>query len=89
MNLYERAVLTFGRMNQTIVAIEELSELQKELTKHLRGIGRNECLAEEMADVQIVMEQLLLIFDNGKEVQEEKNRKLKRLEERIEREENW
>ena len=48
---------------QVIVAIEELSELQKELTKHLRGKGDRCYIAEEMADVLIVVEQMRELFD--------------------------
>lgn len=35
--LYERAREVYGEETQIIVALEELSELQKELCKYLRG----------------------------------------------------
>lgn len=44
-----------------IIAIEELSELQKELTKELRGKGDITAILEEVADVQIVLEQVKVV----------------------------
>ena len=37
-----------------IVAMEELSELQKEISKELRGQGDRDSILEELADVMIV-----------------------------------
>ena len=61
--LYEEAIDVFGKDMQMVVAIEELSELQKELTKALRDKARVSFIIEEMADVYIILEQLFLIFD--------------------------
>lgn len=38
-----------------IVAMEEMAELQKEISKELRGQGDRDGILEEMADVMIVM----------------------------------
>ena len=38
-----------------IIAMEELSELQKEISKELRGKGDKVNVLEELADVQIVI----------------------------------
>lgn len=51
-----------GKEGQSIVAIEELSELQKELCKMLRGIGNPEHLAEEIADVEIMLCQIKELY---------------------------
>ena len=75
--ILESAIKKFGPRLQVIVAIEELSELQKELTKWLRGKGTREGLMEEMADVFIMLNQLELIFGNPTE---EEIAKLERLE---------
>lgn len=75
--ILEGAVEKFGSNAQVIVAIEELSELQKELTKWLRGKGKEEALLEEMSDVSIMLGQLELIF--GDFIEEEIS-KLERLE---------
>ena len=48
---------------QVIVAIEELSELQKELCKYLRGNVNIENITEELADVQIMIEQMQMLFN--------------------------
>ena len=81
------AVSTYGTESQLIVAIEELSELQKELTKQLRGDGDINHLSEEMADVYIVLGQLGIIFGNNALMQNWKYKKLKRLERRLHPEE--
>lgn len=81
-NIESNAVETYGSIGQLIVAIEEMSELTKELTKFLRGNTGNvnrEHIAEEMADVYIMLEQLLIIFDNKADVCEWKDIKIKGL----------
>ena len=75
--ILEGAIKKFGPRPQVIVSIEELAELQKELTKWLRGKGTRDGLMEEMADVSIMLNQLELIF--GDPVEEE-IAKLERLE---------
>ena len=47
-----------------IKAIEEMSELQKELCKTLIGKENRDSLIEEIADVQIMLDQLKLIVSN-------------------------
>lgn len=80
----QSAITTFGKANQEIVAIEELSELQKEITKHLRGQFNRANLVEEMADVEIILDQLRLMFDiRLDETEDIKRYKTKRLKERI------
>lgn len=66
----ERAHVAFGEMAkvngtnyQTTVAIEEFSELIKELTKHLRGKGSKMKLTEELADAAIMLEQVRMLYD--------------------------
>lgn len=77
ISILNSAISKFGIRAQVIVAIEEMAELQKELTKWLRGKGTQEGLMEEMADVGIMLNQLELIF--GDPVEEEIS-KLERLE---------
>lgn len=73
------AIKKYGIDNQTIVAIEELSELQKELCKFQRGIGNKEHITEEIADVILVVAQLITMFDCQKEVEDWQLKKAKRL----------
>lgn len=87
--ILEAAIDTWGSEMQIVVAIEEMSELTKALTKYIRandlatddivGIAAN--IREEMADVGIMLNQLSLIFGD---TAEEEIRKLNRLRQRIE-----
>lgn len=53
----------YGEEKQIIKAIEEMSELQKELCKKLLDYEYDRySLIEEIADVQIMLNQLKLIF---------------------------
>ena len=58
--VYLRAVQVNGLDKQLIVALEEFSEVQKEICKFLRGKGSVANLAEEIADATIMLEQLRL-----------------------------
>ena len=71
---------------QIIVAIEELSELQKELCKMLRkGNPDNiENIKEEIADVSIMLDQLVYYLKIDKEeLLEIQTKKLNRTKERL------
>lgn len=82
-DIIKKAIEKYGEKNQLIVAIEELSELQKELTKYLRGIGNDEHIAEETADVRIMLSQIETIFNNRGLVLKYEVSKLERLKHRI------
>ena len=85
--LLERVITANGMNKQLDIAIEELSELIQAICKLKRyGYTDEECyfnLAEEMADVEIVLAELKLIFDNEDNVKEWKCYKLDRLEKRL------
>lgn len=81
-DLYLQLIHKFGIKNQIIIAIEELSELQKELCKSLRGERNIRGITEEIADVEIMLEQLKLLFAIDVMVEIEKDFKLKRTKER-------
>ena len=81
--LYQKAIDTWGLESQQIVAIEELSELAKEICKVKRGVGNLNHLAEEIADVEIMCDQLRYMFAADGLVDEWKKRKLMRLRERL------
>lgn len=57
----KRMIDKYGNM-QLVIAIEELSELQKEISKNLRKKGNREHIIEEMADVQLILEELKVFF---------------------------
>ena len=78
--IYKRLREQNGDTAQLVVAIEELSELTKEITKCLRNKGSIDHLAEEVADVEIMVEQVKLIFNVQDKVKLKKLFKLQRLE---------
>ena len=83
---YKDAIEVFGKEHQLIVAVEELSELQKEITKVIRHQENIEHLTEEIADVYIVLEQLELIASIDKaKINKYYNQKIERLKKTIER----
>lgn len=47
--------------HQLIIAMEELSELQKEVSKKLRGKGNQAAILEEIADVYIILKYIRII----------------------------
>lgn len=81
--LYQAAINTWGVDAQQTVAIEELSELAKEICKIKRGAGDLQHLAEEIADVEIMCDQLRYMFAVDTLVDEWKVGKLRRLQERL------
>lgn len=74
----------YGIDSQSLIAIEEMSELIKELCKDQRGYDRNKDIIEELADVSIMLEQLITLYDCEKEVSDmidyKVNRQLRRME---------
>ena len=87
-DIFRSAIDTYGSVMQITVAFEEMSELQKELCKHIRGIGSQENIAEEIADVEIMMEQMKMLFNCEAAVLQVREKKVKRLKERMEQKEN-
>lgn len=79
----QRALDTYGSVLQIVVMMEEMSELQKELCKDLRGRGSIEHIAEEIADVEIMLEQMKMLFCCANDVRNERGRKVERLKERL------
>lgn len=82
--IIKKAIEHNGNTKQKIVAIEELSELQKEICKELRGLGNIDHITEEIADVEIMLKQLkkMYLIDEVK-IEEYKVLKLKRLDDRL------
>ncbi len=86
MTTLEKAIATYGVDMQLNVAIEEFSELIKEICKSKRGSDNRDNIIEEMADCYIMLEQLEIIFDIdyrdiGHIIKNKINRLQKRLEE--------
>lgn len=81
--IIEKAIETYGPEMQKTVAVEEMSELIKEICKSKRGEHNYLHIAEEIADVEIMLEQLKLIYNISRLVEVQKQKKLNRLQERI------
>ena len=79
-DIFRSAIETYGAVMQITVAFEEMSELQKELCKYLRGSGSKENIAEE-----IMTEQMKMLFNCEAAVLQVREKKVKRLKERMER----
>lgn len=84
IELYSQLVKMYGFGHQMDVAVEEMSELTNALMKDKRRRASKEEVVTEIADVLICMEQLSLHY-GVKAVLDEKERKLQRLKERVER----
>jgi NTP pyrophosphatase (non-canonical NTP hydrolase) len=87
--IYKNAINKWGKEIQIEIAIEEMAELIKALQKIKRSTGQttewinlihNVC--EEIADVEIMIEQLKLIFPNSI-VMDYKIGKIDRLKQRL------
>lgn len=79
------AVEKYGHTLQLVVAIEEMAELTKELCKSIRTSIENRIagVTEETANVEIMLEQLKIIYGNRAEVDDMRDQKLQRLQRRI------
>jgi hypothetical protein len=81
---FQKAIETWGEVSQIDMVFEESAELQKELCKHLRGKGNIERISEEIADLEIMLEQMKVLFKIHALVKEYKEFKIARLEGLIE-----
>ena len=88
----QQAIDTYGSHAQEEMAIEEMSELTKAIVKRHRAADKpsyNKAMsgiAEEMADVIIMLTQLLMFYGNRRDVQRAVDEKVKRLAGRLESE---
>lgn len=82
-DVFETALKTWGADTQTVMVFEEMSELQKELCKHARGKNNIEEIAEEIADVQIMLAQMMILHGCEDAVKEYRRSKVERLKIRL------
>ena len=84
-NTYNKAIELYGEKAQKLMAIEEMSELTKEICKGFRGKLNREHLIEEIVDVIITIDQLMMMYEiSGDEIEQMRERKFERLKERLE-----
>ncbi len=81
--IYRAALEKWGADAQTLMVFEEMAELQKELCKNARGKDNRGNIAEEIADVLIMLEQMTVLHDCRGMVRMYKAAKIKRLQERL------
>lgn len=83
--IIHRAITIFGEKNQTMQTIEELMELQKALFENVhRGTDNVKNIAEEVADVEIMLAQIKKIYQLDPNIIEQtKDYKLERLDHTI------
>ena len=84
----KRAIDQYGADKQRLIVIEELSELQKAIIKQIRkpcqeNVGN---IAEEIADVYIMLKQLEMMYGIGTAIQGNISYKVKRLKKRLKEE---
>lgn len=86
----QKAIDTYGEIRQVDKCVEEMSELTKALLKlrYAKPTGveadiLRDAVSEEMADVEIMLEQLHMIYQNDNKVNEYRQKKIERLERRL------
>lgn len=80
-SILEKAVRHFGAAMQEDIAIEEMSELTQAIMHFRRGRESN--IPEEIADVEIMLEQLKIIYNCHALTDHFKAVKIARLQERM------
>ena len=81
--VYQAALNKWGVDLQTMMAVEEMSELTKEICKIKRGKMDMDALADEIADVTIMLEQLREIYGLNDDVCDHMDAKILRLQSRV------
>lgn len=83
--IFKTAIKTYGETNQLHMLLEEMSELQKEVCKSMRYTKKQyrKKVAEECADVEIMLEQVKMIFSIDDDVEGWRLDKVVRLAENL------
>ena len=81
--VFHKSLKAWGGEAQVLCLLEEMAELQDALCKHKRGRRTLEDIAEEIADVEIMLDQMKLLFHIEKEAEAQRARKIARVEERL------
>lgn len=94
-DVLQKAIKHYGTHNQMLKCIEECGELSRAISRVLIELSSGdgfttkeseENLHEELADVLIMIEQMIIMFDCGDEVFIQQVKKIKRLKERLDNE---
>ena len=98
-SILQKAIETYGVNAQIDVAVEEMAELTKALVKDRRNctfskddlgilVKGRMSVYDGIADALIMLEQIKMIFDCEKDVEEIKGQKIQRLENRLQEAQN-
>ena len=84
-DILAHSIVRNGKNTQNIICMEELAELQQQISKHLRGKKDRYSLLEEMADCYICLRLLALMYrfsddEVGKAIGVKVQREKERLE---------
>lgn len=82
--IYNEALNKYGIINQKFMVMEECGELLNVIAKSNRSRVTISEIITELADVSIMVEQMAFFY-GWDEFQSEKDRKLERLKERLEK----
>lgn len=82
--VFKLALETYGAEAQEKMLLEEMAELQKEICKHWRGKDNVIEIAEEMADLSIMMDQMKIRFEIFGTFNQARKFKIQRLLDRLE-----
>ena len=85
IELYKRELSEWGINPQVMMVIEETGEMLNAIAKYDRGRATEKDVVTELADVWILMEQMAVLF-GWDDFQAEKERKLERIKENLNKE---
>lgn len=85
MYIFEKALAQYGPEVQIKMLYEEMAELQLAVCKHGRGADNLDNIAEEIADVGIMLDQMRLLFNVGPMSEVKRSDKVARLAERMDK----
>lgn len=89
IEICQQAIEKYGEKHQLLKCVEEMSELTKAICKYFECTDKKmepiilDAVDEEMADVEIMLKQLHLIFGNDEQVEARHKEKIDRLERRL------
>jgi len=81
--ILNRALDTWGADAQTLMFFEESAEATEAILHHKRGKTDVDHVIEELADLQIMLHQMRLLYDHDSKFCELYNQKMERLRERL------
>lgn len=84
-NILKKAIAKWGNHAQLLMVLEEMSELQKEILKNINRQKDNiDAIIDEVADVEIMLEQLKYIYQIDEAVKQRIPVKLEKVKARLE-----